>query len=204
MGPIELSPPETDGSTSVESAIATRASRRSFSDEPVAIEDVAQLLWAAQGITHDRDEFAMRAAPSAGATYPLVVFIEVAPGGCDELDPGLYRYDPVDHVLTPEIEGDIHDDVTAAALGQPVVSGAPVTVVLAAEYERTRREYPDHGTRYVHMEVGHAAQNVHLSCEARGLNSCPVGAFTDEELASALDLTDRLDPLYLIPVGRPA
>ncbi len=204
MSPIELPRPDTDGSTSVERAIATRASRRSFADEPVTVEDVAQLLWAAQGITHQRDEISMRAAPSAGATYPLVAFVEVAPGGCDELDPGLYRYEPTDHVLTPEIEGDVHDDVTAAALGQPVVSGAPVTIALVVDYDRTRREYPDHGTRYVHMEAGHAAQNVHLVCEGRGLISCPVGAFTDEKLADVLDLPDRLDPLYLIPVGRPA
>lgn len=201
MTRIELPSPETDGATSVERAIATRASRRSFARTPVATADASQVLWATQGVTHESDGVEMRAAPSAGATYPLVAFLEVAPDGSEGLETGLYRYEPTGHALEVALETAVHDDLTRAALSQEVVRDAPMTIVLAAEYDRTRAQYPDHGDRYVHMEAGHAAENVHLVCQSRGLNTCPVGAFSDADVTDVLDLPDRLDPLYLLPFG---
>ncbi|MCU4750658.1 SagB/ThcOx family dehydrogenase [Halobacteria archaeon AArc-curdl1] len=201
MTRIELPDPETDGTTSVERAIATRASRRTFAQTPVGTADVGQVLWAMQGVTHERDGIEMRAVPSAGATYPLVAFLEVAPDGSERLEAGLYRYEPTDHTLEVTLETAVHDDLTSAALGQEVVRDAPATIVMAAEYDRTRTQYPDHGDRYVHMEAGHAAENVHLVCESRDLNTCPVGAFSDADVADVLDLPGRLDPLYLLPFG---
>ncbi len=202
MASIELPDPETDGPMSVERAIANRASRRSFAPTPIDLTAVSQLLWAAQGRTHVSDGVEMRAAPSAGATYPLTAFLEVAPEGCRQLEPGLYRYDPADHTLETAVETALHDDLTTAALDQAVIRDAPATIVLTAEYDRTRRQYPEHGDRYVHMEAGHAAQNVHLVCESRELDTCPVGAFSDGDVADVLGLPDRLDPLYLLPFGR--
>ncbi|SDD57709.1 SagB/ThcOx family dehydrogenase [Natrinema hispanicum] len=201
MASIELPDPETDGSTSVEQAIATRESRRSFARTPIDINDVAQLLWAAQGRTHVRDGVELRAAPSAGATYPLTVVLEIAPNGSEDLEPGVYRYDQQRHALECELETAVHDDLTAASLDQSVIADAPMTIVVTADGDRTKRQYPDHGERYVHMEAGHVAENVHLVCEARGLNTCPVGAFTDAAVAAALSLPTRLEALYLLPVG---
>lgn len=201
MALIELPDPEPDGSTSVERSIESRASHRSFAGTPVDLDDVSQLLWAAQGITHQRDGVAMRAAPSAGATYPLVAFLETAPNGVDGLEAGLYRYDPGDHSLEATVGRTIRDALTQAALGQAVVRGAAAIVVLTADYDRTLKQYPDHGERYVHMEAGHAAQNVQLVSESRSLASCPVGAFVDADVAEALDLSKQHDPLYLIPFG---
>ena len=201
MASIELPDPETDGPMSVERAIATRASRRSFAPTPIDLTTVSQLLWAAQGQTHVRDGVEMRATPSAGATYPLTAFLEAAPKGCPQLEAGLYRYEPTDHTLEVTLETAVHDDLTSAALGQEVVRDAPATIVMAAEYDRTRTQYPDHGDRYVHIEAGHAAENVHLVCESRDLNTCPVGAFSDADVADVLDLPGRLDPLYLLPFG---
>ncbi|MFA9425138.1 SagB/ThcOx family dehydrogenase [Natronorubrum sp. A-ect3] len=201
MASIELPKPETDSSTSVERAIATRASRRSFTRTPVTLTDVSQLLWAAQGVTHVREGTKMRAVPSAGATYPLTAFLEVAPEGCPELEPGLYRYASAHHRLESELETAVHGELTRAALDQEVIRDAPATIVLAANADRTRRQYPDHGDRYVHMEAGHAAQNVHLVCESRDLCSCPVGAFSDDDVAAVLELPARLEALYLVPFG---
>lgn len=195
--------PDPDPTGGVETAIDERASRRSFASEPVSIDDVGRLLWSVQGITHTQDGVPLRAPPSAGATYPLVAYLSVAPTGCEVLDAGLYRYEHEAHQLETVIAGSIHDDLTRAALHQDVIGGAPVVIAIAADYERTRRQYPDHGTRYVHMEAGHAAQNALLLCEARGLNACPVGAFDDSELAAVLELPDELDPLYLVPFGKP-
>lgn len=202
MDTVELPRPETDGAVSVERAIESRASRREFSSDPVDIEDVAQLLWAAQGLTHERDKIPMRAAPSAGATYPLVVDLDVTPGGCDRLDAGLYRYDPDRHALDRRQTGTVHDAVTSAALDQAVIADAPAVIALSADFDRTTGKYPEHGERYVHMEAGHAAQNVQLSCESNELNSCPVGAFDDESLFDALALSAEFEPLYLVPFGR--
>lgn len=201
MSRIELPEPDREGAMTVERAIATRASRRSFADRSVTLEEITTVLWAAQGITHTRGDVEMRAAPSAGATHPFVVFVEIASGGCASLEAGLYRYHPGTHELEVAIETPIRSGVSDAALGQPVVANAPATVVLAADYDRTVREYPDHGERYVHMEAGHIAQNVHLICEARELHSCPVGAFVDDQLADVLELSDRLAALYLVPFG---
>ncbi|TMT81616.1 SagB/ThcOx family dehydrogenase [Haloterrigena sp. H1] len=205
MAPIELPDPDMDGSISVERAIATRESRRSFARTPIELEAVSQLLWAAQGQTHVRDGVELRAAPSAGATYPLTVFLEVAPNGSEELEPGVYRYDQQRHALERELETAVHDDLTTASHDQVVIADAPMTIVVTADDDRTKRQYPDHGERYVHMEAGHVAENVHLVCESRGLNTCPVGAFTDTAVAAALSLPTRLAALYLLPVGhRPA
>lgn len=201
MVSIELPDPAIDESGDIEGTIASRVSRREYAAAPVSIEKVSLLLWASQGVTHVTDDVEMRASPSAGATYPLETFLEVTPDGCDDLTAGLYRYVPAKHGLETVLETDIHGDVVEAALDQRVVRDAPATVALAADYSRTVSQYPDHGRRYVHMEAGHAAQNVQLVCESRGLSNCPVGAFDDEQLAAALDLADDLDPLYLLPFG---
>lgn len=202
MDTVELPRPETDGAVSVERAIESRASRREFSSDPVDIEDVAQLLWAAQGLTHERDEISMRAAPSAGATYPLVADLEITRDGCEGVDAGLYRYDPDRHALDPRRERSIHETVTSASLDQAVIADAPAVIALSADFDRTTGKYPEHGERYVHMEAGHVAQNVQLVCESQELNSCPVGAFDDGALSDALALSAEFEPLYLVPFGR--
>ena len=199
---IQLPEPELSSETSIEQAIASRVSRRSFAAEPVALADVGQLLWAAQGITHERNGIAMRTAPSAGATYPLTIFLEIQPDGCEQLSAGIYRYSPRTHTLELAVDAAVRDDLAQAAFTQNVIRDAPATIVVTAEFERTLREYPRHGERYVHMEAGHVAENVHLSCESRGLNSCPVGAFDDDQVCDALSLPAELDPLYLLPFGK--
>lgn len=196
-----LPDPDLDAGPAVTRAISERASRRSFASTPVEPADAALLLWAAQGVTHARDGIEMRAAPSAGATHPLVAYLEVPVDGGGTFDPGVYRYRPREHALEEHVTGDVRDALVRAAGGQPVVRDAPATLALTARFERTRREYPDHGDRYVHMEAGHAAENVLLACEAAGLGGCPVGAFSDAALADALALPGDQDPLYLVPFG---
>lgn len=184
-------------------AIDERESIRSYAPEPLALSTVSTALWAAQGETHKRDERMLRAAPSAGATYPLETLLEVPPEGVTELPAGLYWYDPATHTIDQHIEGSLRPEIVTAGNNQPAVRNGQATVILTAEFDRTTREYPDHGRRYVHMEAGHAAQNVHLICAAEGIGSCPVGAFDDEQLHATLQLEDSLDPLYMVPLGVP-
>lgn len=200
-GFVELPPPETVGAMSVEEAIRRRRSIRSYTDEPLTLQDVSQLMWAAQGITDHAGN--LRAAPSAGATYPLEVYVVVGGNCVTGLAEGLYRYDPYKHQLEYVLEGDLRSSLAEAALGQSWVREAPIDIVIASVYERTTSKYSERGIRYVHMEVGHAAQNLYLQATARGLGMVTVGAFYDDQVQELLQLPKDQKPLYIIPVGHP-
>jgi SagB-type dehydrogenase family enzyme len=170
---------------------------RSYGPGPLKLAELSQLLWAAQGIT---DERGGRTAPSAGATYPLELIVVV--GSVDELSPGVYRYDPSTHSLKRTAEGDLRDKLAAASLGQASVRTAAVDIVIAAVYERTTARYGERGERFVHLEAGHAAQNVCLEATALGLGVVTVGAFDDGQVAELVGLSESETPLYVIPVGK--
>ncbi|MGC8961684.1 MAG: SagB/ThcOx family dehydrogenase [Candidatus Bathyarchaeia archaeon] len=198
---IKLPPPRYAGSMSVEEAIARRRSIREYSSEPVLLEDLAQILWAAQGITDPK--WGLRAAPSAGATYPLEVYIVVGEGGVKGLEAGIYHYVPKEHGLRMVLKGDHRRPLSKAALEQAWVAAAPVDLVLAAVYERTTARYGERGIRYVHMEAGHVGENIYLQATALGLGVVAVGAFSDEEVQRILNLSGDEKPLYIIPIGHP-
>jgi SagB-type dehydrogenase family enzyme len=188
-----LPAPTTVGKMSLEEALAKRRSVRQFAAKDLTIEQVGQLAWAAQGIT--AASRGLRTAPSAGATYPLELYIVKADG--------VFHYLPQGHRLARLSSQDLRPGLSEAALGQGSVRQAGADFVIAAVYERTRARYGDRAERYVHMEVGHAAQNLHLQAVALGLASVPVGAFDDQAVAKALSLPADQAPLYIIPVGHP-
>ncbi len=194
---IELPPARTEGPQSLESTFQQRRSVRSFADAPLTLPQIAQLLWAGQGLSGRRG---YRTAPSAGATYPLELLAAV--GKVDGLEPGTYRYLPAGHDLEKISKGDPRSELHRAALNQSAVAGAPVAFVLTAVYERTLARYGERGIRYVHMEAGHAAQNLCLQAVAMGLGSVVIGAFRDRQVQQVLSLDEDEHPLYLIPVGR--
>jgi SagB-type dehydrogenase family enzyme len=197
-GAILLPEPSRDGTISVERALARRRSIRSYGKEPLPLAALSQILWAAQGITHP-DGF--RTAPSAGALYPLELY--VVAGAVTGLRPGVYRYDPVRHRLSLHAEGDLRNELAVAALEQDWVAEAPAVLVLSAVYARSSRKYGTRAPRYVHMEVGHTAQNVYLQAVALDLGTVMVGAFHDRRLQRVLRLSGELEPLGLMPVGKP-
>ena len=190
---FELPAPERKGGMSLEEALAVRRSVREFRPEPITDRELSQLLWAAQGITGSDG---LRTAPSAGALYPLEVWVANASG--------LYHYEPREHRLTRQHEGDLRSDICRAALVQEAILQAPVVFVIGAVYERTAHKYGDQRTpRYIHMEAGHAAQNLLLEAVALGLGGVLIGAFNDKEVEKVLSLSPVQKPLYLIPVGHP-
>jgi SagB-type dehydrogenase family enzyme len=195
---VALPRPRLDGDVALERALALRRSVRAFAPEPLPLSTVSQLLWAAQGIT---DPAGLRTAPSAGALYPLEVYLVA--GAVSGIGAGVYRYEAQQHRLLLESEGDLRADVAEAARHQEWVAGAPAIILLAAVYERSAGKYAERAPRYVHMEVGHAAQNVYLQAAALGLGTTLVGAFRDEELARVLALPGDTKPLGLLPVGKP-
>ncbi|HTU03050.1 MAG TPA: SagB/ThcOx family dehydrogenase [Candidatus Sulfotelmatobacter sp.] len=191
---VRLPPPRLQGTMSVEEAILARRSVREFVSEPLGLETVGQLLWAASGITGgDRR---LRANPSAGALHPLEV-LAVLPAG-------VYRYRPEGHWLERIREGDQRQSLVAGAYGQSFLAEAGCVLAIAAVYERTTKRYGERGrTRYVPMDAAHAAQNVLLQAVALGLGAVLVGAFDDSAIHRALALQPEGSPLYLIPVGKP-
>jgi len=194
---VALPEPSVTGSTSLEQLIAQRRSIRDYQTTAVELAEIGQLLWAAQGIT---DLHGLRTAPSAGALYPLELY--VVTGRIEGLAHGVYHFDPRHHQLIKTIDGDLRDALTRAALSQGWMKHASAVIVFTADYERTTRKYGKRGKRYVHIEVGHAAQNLFLQSESLGLATVVVGAFNDDEVARMLRLPADLQPLLLMPVGR--
>ena len=192
---VSLPPPAT-GAMSLEDALAHRRSVREFAPGALTLAEISRLAWAAQGVTAPE----RRTAPSAGATYPLEVYLVV--GGAENLAAGVYRYQPGRHHLDIMTVGDMRVPLAAAAVGQEWVSHAAMVAVIAAVFERTTARYGMRGERYVHMEAGHAAQNLLLQATALGLGARPVGAFNDAEVSRLLHLPGGERPLYRIPVGR--
>ena len=194
---IKLPKPRLKGTIAVEQAIRRRRSTRQFPDKPVSLEDLSQVLWAAQGVTGAYNE---RTAPSAGSTFPLEMY--VVAGNVSDLPAGVYKYEPRAHKLSRISSGDIRAGLAEAAIQQKCVSRCAVAVVLAAVYERTTAEYGERGIQYVHMEIGHVGQNIHLQAAALGLGSVAVGAFEDHAVASLLGLPRNEHPLYIMPLGQ--
>ena len=192
---VSLPAPPAAGTMSLEEALAQRRSVREFAPGALTLAEVSRLAWAAQGAIKPEG----RTAPSAGATYPLEVYLAV--GEVKGLAAGVYRYRPGPHRLEVVADGDVRLPLAAAAMSQQWVSRAALVVVIAAVFERTTARYGRRGERYVHMEAGHAAQNLLLQATALGLGATPVGAFNDAEVCRLLHLPDGETPLYLIPVG---
>jgi len=196
---IYLPMPKLKGEVSLEEALSMRRSIREYAVKPLSLDVLAQILWAAQGINEVRRRF--RTAPSAGATYPLEVYVVIKEGGVEGVKAGVYHYDVYLHALELVRLGDFSKELARAALDQPWVENAMVNLVIVAKYERTTVRYGDRGYRYVHMEVGHVGQNVYLQACVLGLGTVAVGAFYDNEVKEILGLPVRYHPLYIMPLG---
>ncbi len=196
-GTVDLPAPRTESNTSIEEAIAACRSIREYTGEPIALAELSQILWAAQGVTSPEEQ---RSAPSAGALYPLEVY--VVAGSVEGLPAGVYRYVPDGHRLIPIRQGDHRTELAETAGGQEAVRDTATDIVITGVYEWTTAKYGERGVRYVHMEAGHAAENVYLQAESLGLGTVSIGAFDDAALRQLLMLPENETPLYVMPIGR--
>ena len=194
---IPLPEPRCAGEVSVEQALRERRSVRTYRDDSLNLADISQILWSAQGITSERG---FRTAPSAGALYPLELYLIA--GKVENLPPAIYKYRPHGHVLLEIVPGDQRSPLSRAALHQNAIKRAPAAILFCAVYERITGKYGQRGIRYVHMEVGHAAQNASLQAIALGLHTAVIGAFRDTEVGKIANLPADEQPLYFVPVGR--
>jgi len=197
---ITLPAPQTSGGMSVEKAISQRRSTREFSNKKLDLNHISQLLWTAQGITGTEGK--KRAAPSAGALYPMEVYV-VTGSQVNDLEEGVYHYIPEGHKISKEVSGDLRADLSSAALNQKWVEEAPLSIVITGVYERTTRKYTHHGERYVHIEAGHIGENLFLQAESLDLGMVTVGAFQAKQVQKVLDIPEDHQPLYIIPLGYP-
>jgi SagB-type dehydrogenase family enzyme len=180
----------------IEDCIRERMSKRYYRAEPLKIEEVAQILWAAQGMINKEK----RSAPSAGATYPLKLYAMC--GNVDGLEKGLYLYLSQEHALEEKINEDLRKSLCKCALNQEWIEKAALVLIFVAVYKRTTMYYGERGTMYVHIETGHSAQNVYLECVSMGLGTVAVGAFHPGEVKKLLLLSKEEEPLYIMPIGR--
>jgi len=194
---IPLPEPVTDGTVSLEKALGMRRSVRTYSGQPLLPRELGQLLWSAQGITSEQG---YRTAPSAGASFPLEMF--VLANRVEGLSKGLYHYRPLDHELAFIRRADIAQELARACLGQAAIANGAAVLVFSARFDRTTQIYGERGIRYVYNEVGHAAQNVHLQAAALNLGTVVVGAFHDDEVEDLLQLNENYRVIYLMPVGK--
>lgn len=201
---ISLPAPSLKGTVSIEESIHKRRSVRSYSSKSLSLGQVSQILWSAYGIS-DSTTYRirkLRTAPSAGATYPLEIYLMV--GDVEGLAAGLYRYLPERHSLKMERAGDIRKAVADACLEQNMLHEAPASLVYSAVYSRTVSRYGERGAeRYVCMDLGHSAQNVYLQATALGMGTCAIGAFDDEQLLAVIGTPAEEKLLYLMPIGFP-
>jgi len=190
---IRLPKPKEKGSVSIEETLNKRKSVRDYKKTSLNMEEVSQLLWAGSGKNLSR-----RTAPSAGATYPLEIYLVA--GEVEGLEPGVYHYSITKHSLERIKEQDIRRGLCRAAMEQRMIDRAPISLIIAADYGRTTGHYGQRGMRYVHMEVGHVGQNVSLQAVALNMGTVMIGAFDDQRVKEVLEIEE--EPLYIIPIGR--
>jgi SagB-type dehydrogenase family enzyme len=187
-----------DGLT-VEKAIANRRSQRGFTGEPMSLGELSHLLYYSSGVTDKRH--GLRAAPSAGATYPIEVYAIV--NNVEGLAKGTYHYLISSHELELLREGDFGNEMSRAALQERMFKQANVIVALSAVFQRTQQRYRERAQRYICFEAGHIAQNTYLIATSLGLGACAIGAFYDDEFNRLLGLDGRNESvLYVIAVGK--
>jgi len=190
---IMLPQPEIKSNISLEEALKSRRSVRNFSSKELSLDQISQILWAAQGITQESTGF--RTSPSAGALYPLEIFLLKSDG--------VFHYIPDGHKIIKLSSDDLRPNLTQGVLFQGFIAEAPVNIIITAVYERTTAKYGNRGIRYVHLEAGHSCQNILLQVVALGLGAVPIGAFDDSYIQDLLDLPQDHIPLYIIPIGYP-
>ncbi len=199
---MDLPLPDTQGNLTLEQAIRQRRTVRRFSHQPLDAAQLSQLLWSAYGVTEDRG--IKRAAPSAGALYPMDLYAVVGAESVEPVEAGVYHYIPLGHRWSVVAGGDRRTALARASFFQTWMAAAPVSFIITAEYRRINAKYGKRGVRYAMIEAGHMGQNLFLQAEALRLKAGIVGAFDDREIIEVMRIPVTHEPLLIMPVGHPA
>jgi len=185
-------------STSIKEAIKNRRSVRDYKDDPLTIQDVTQLLFAAQGTTNPENN--LRATPSAGATYPIEIYLVA--GNVTKLEPGIYKYKNQTNELLKITNGDKRKKLCNATLSQPCVKNSTAVIVICTVLQRTIQKYGEQAKKYVYMEVGAVAENIYLQAESLNIGTVFVGAFNDNKVKNIINAETDEEPLCIMPLGK--
>jgi SagB-type dehydrogenase family enzyme len=198
---LQLPQPDFSEPADLWQSLGKRRSERDTTPDPLSIEELAKLMWAAQGVTARAGMHLLRTAPSAGALYPFENYLYV--DRVEGVPQGIYHFDVAEFALKCLEEGNFNQQITAASLGQPVVRKAAVVIIWTAMMLRCMEKYRERAVRYIGMDLGHVCQNVQLAATALGLGSCPIGAFYDDELNGLVDVDGEEETvLYMVTVGK--
>jgi len=200
---ISLPQPSHKGTVTVEEALKTRRTHRSFTSRALSLQQFSQILWSAYGVTAKVSGYNLKTVPSAGALYPIDIYAVVGYEGVETLAPSVYHYRPEGHALEHVKDGDLRVAVARHALRQMWMADAPVLLVITGEYARCSVKYGGRGIIYTHIEAGHIGQSIFLQAEAMGLKAGIVGAFRNEQIIKTLGIPQEHDPLLIMPVGFP-
>jgi SagB-type dehydrogenase family enzyme len=198
---LQLPEPDLSFSANLWQCLAKRRSERDYTTNPLSLEELAKLMWAAQGITARAGIHLLRTAPSAGALYPFETYLYI--DRVEAVTQGLYHFNVADFSLEGLQDGSFNQLITRACFGQPVVRRASVVFIWTAMMLRCMFKYRDRAMRYIPMDLGHVCQNVQLAATAMDLGSCPIGAFYDDDINELLGVDGEEETvLYLITVGK--
>jgi SagB-type dehydrogenase family enzyme len=194
---------ENIGKIDLETAIRNRQSRRSFTKEPFTLEELSFLLWATQGVRAKLDRATvLKTVPSAGARHALETYLAVL--RVEGLEPGIYRYLPLEHQLVLEFqESGLREKLVEATLGQRFVGESAVVFIWTTIPYRMEWRYDLAAHKAIALDAGHVCQNLYLACEAIRAGTCAVGAY-HQQLMDRLVRVDGEDEfvIYLAPVGK--
>ena len=188
---FKLPPPRFESEVSIEKALLERRSIRSYKEEPLTLNELSQILWAAQGITEPKK--GLRTAPSPRAIYLLEVY--VLPGNVMNLPMGIYKYQPQGHELIKIADGDKKAELFKAA-GQAPIKNAPVALVITGLSEKTQNP------AWMYLEAGHAAENIYLQAVSLKLGTVAMGGFKEDEVRKVLSLPEKERVIYIMPIGK--
>lgn len=195
---LALPSPVYRSNLSIEEALKQRRSIRQYKNEAFNLQQVSQLLWAAQGLT---SPIGLRTAPSAGGLYPLEIYL--VSGNVQNLPAGVYHYLPTQHALVLMMTGDHRKELAAAAHEQNDIQDAAIDLVIAANYQKTHSKYGNRSERFVDMEAGHVAENIYLQSVSLVLGTVSLGVFDETAVKRTLGLPREEVPVYIMPVGKP-
>ena len=198
---LQLPEPDLSRPANLWQCLAKRRSERDYTTDPLSIEELSRLMWAAQGVTARAGIHLLRTAPSAGALYPFETYLYI--DRVEKVTQGLYHFNVADFSLECLQDGNFNQLITTACLGQPVVRRAAVVFIWTAMMLRCMVKYRDRAMRYIPMDLGHVCQNIQLAAAAMDLGSCPIGAFYDDDINEILGVDGEEEAvLYLITVGK--
>ncbi|MGC9067834.1 MAG: SagB/ThcOx family dehydrogenase [Thermoprotei archaeon] len=187
---IRLPPPNPSlASTPTGINIATRRSFRDFKPKPISLDILSTLLYLVVGITAWENQWPLRAYPSAGALQPVEAYIIA--NYVNDINMGLYHYNPQDHTLEVLKKNDLRRTIVNIALDQDFLYNASIILILSTVYLRTLWKYGDRAYRYSLLDTGAAMENAYLAATSMGLGACAIGAYYDDDLNALLGLDEN-------------